>query len=124
MNTRDQLRASKVHGYVKAVQPEQLDDYARFAHKLPVLIRQAGLAQALAFVEARGKEAGRAILQDLEATVRAMKVLPDNQGLLNASRSLPLARYAQLSEEAMASLVWFKRFVQSEHGRDATAGSK
>ena len=30
--------------------------YGSMAHKLPILVRQAGLVQALAFVESRNKE--------------------------------------------------------------------
>ena len=37
--------------------------YGSMAHKLPILVRTAGLTQALAFVESRGKEPYRALLR-------------------------------------------------------------
>jgi CRISPR-associated protein Cmr5 len=79
------------------------------AHKLPVLIRTAGLAQALAFVQARGKNAHKKLLDDLATVISAQ----NGETLATTSRTAPLPDYMRLTQHALAALLWFKRFAQS-----------
>jgi CRISPR-associated protein Cmr5 len=88
------------------------------AHKLPVLIRTVGLAQALAFVQARGKkDAHKKLLDDLAAVISAQngETLDASTGetLATTSRTAPLPDYMRLTQHALAALLWFKRFAQS-----------
>ncbi|MDQ2809290.1 MAG: type III-B CRISPR module-associated protein Cmr5 [Chloroflexota bacterium] len=126
MRTREQEYAVAVFKRVDKVKKDHppkdgkgdpyLTKYGSMAHKLPVLIRTAGLAQALAFVytreEKRGGEIGplHQLLNDL-----AEVVLGENDGakLAKRSREAQLGVYMRLTEQALAALVWYKRFAES-----------
>ncbi len=73
MQTRDQKYGAAIFKQVKEEVAGKGDDYKNsygsMAHKLPMLIRSAGLAQALAFVEARGKTAHQDLLGHLAKVV-------------------------------------------------------
>jgi CRISPR-associated protein Cmr5 len=79
------------------------------ALKLPVLVRQAGLVQALAFVESRGKNSQKRLLDDLAVTVGEN----DKNQLLDRSREADLEEYMALTEKTLLALKWYKRFAQS-----------
>lgn len=92
--------------------------YGGMAHKLPVLIQTSGLAQALAFVAARGDQWHLLLLDDLAATLGKNRL-----DLLSDSRNLGLSEYMLLTQRALDALLWFKRLAQSELGViDASAG--
>ncbi len=113
MQTRDQILATAAFQQVEAIlngkTPEYRKKYGSMAHTLPVLIRTAGLAQALAFVEARGDDAQRQLLDDLARTLK----ITDGKTLAKQSREAPLREYMILTQRAIAALLWFKRFAQS-----------
>ncbi|MEF3272798.1 MAG: type III-B CRISPR module-associated protein Cmr5 [Chloroflexus sp.] len=116
MQTREQRFAATVYRLVDARngrynQTTDKNKYGSIAHKLPVLIRTAGLAQALAFVATRSDAQGD-ILPDLAQALG----FPDDKALLKASREAPLAEYMLLTEDALAALLWFKRYAQSVLG--------
>lgn len=119
--TREQQRAKSAFEQVSRHQSqpkEWRDQYGGMAHKLPVLVRQAGLAQALAFVDSRGKEAHRALLEDLAQTVGLSKAK-----LLEQSRQAEqLGEYLRLTREVLAAAQWYKRFAQSVLDVEAEAG--
>lgn len=116
--TREQRQADGVFKLVNTVKTQKDSAYARsygsMAHKLPVLIRSAGLAQALAFVAARpdSQQPQKDLLGDLALVL----MYPDAQSLCVSSRQLPLGSYMRLTQEALAALLWFKRFAQSVLG--------
>lgn len=114
MQTRDQRYAEKIFGQVSQLlqrpRPEQ-KQYGSMAHKLPVLIRTAGLAQALAFVEARGKDPHRDLLKHLELTLYGNNADPNR--LVARSRDAKLTEYRQLTHNTLKALMWYKRFAQS-----------
>lgn len=80
--------------------------YGATAHKLPVLIRTAGLAQALGFVEARGSDAAKRLLRDLGETLGRPSLPAD-------SRAAELPEYIHLTRQCLDALLWYKRFAQS-----------
>ncbi|HLH60323.1 MAG TPA: type III-B CRISPR module-associated protein Cmr5 [Ktedonobacteraceae bacterium] len=112
MKTRDQEYASDAVQKVLDVK-KNLNDvvernrYGSMAHQLPILIRTAGLAQALAFLETRESKGHRQLLEDLAATVGLPGTLP------REARTLPLNEYMHLTRQVMAALLWYKRFAQS-----------
>ncbi len=124
MQTREQRFAAEVYRLVAArngqFNESDKNKYGSMAHKLPVLIRSAGLAQALEFVATR-TDAQREILPDLATALK----FRDDQALRTASREADLAEYMLLTEEALAALLWFKRYAQSVLGvtADAEGGS-
>lgn len=83
--------------------------YGSMAHKLPVLVRTAGLSQALAFVDSRGKEPHKELLRHLARVI----VNADVAEFLRQSREADLSAYIYLSRKTMLALKWYKRFAQS-----------
>jgi CRISPR-associated protein Cmr5 len=112
MQTRSQKNASTAFKQVEEVLKRgetAKTKYGSMAHKLPVLIRTAGLAQALEFVESRGDESQKLLLDHLSAAVGA----GNRAELLRRSRDYELGQYVRLTQESLAALLWYKRFVQS-----------
>ncbi len=109
MLTRDQQRATLILEQVKAVPPEQRKAYGGMAQELPVLIRTAGLCQALEFVHTRDKPPLNELLKDLAQAVG----LKSADELLEHSRTQKLEQYMWLTQEVLAALLWYKRFAQS-----------
>jgi len=97
---------------------DEAKSYGAMAHKLPILIRTAGLAQALSFVDARGKEGGptHRLLDDLALTVDKS----DKKALLASVRNAQLSEYMLLTQHVMDALLWYKRFAQSVLGVKAS----
>ena len=117
INTRNQRYAEQIYNQVQSVSATQRAGYEGMAHKLPVLIRTAGLAQAFAFVCARGETEHRLLLDHLAEVVGAGNAL----NLLARSRSDELARYIRLTQEVLAALLWYKRFAQTPSPTPAEA---
>ncbi len=106
MQTRDQKYALDVYKRVSQVKKEDRDSYGGMAHKLPILIRTSGLAQALTYVESRGNAAQKQLLSDLAATLHT-------PNLTTTAITAQLADYMYLTQQTMAALLWYKRFAQS-----------
>lgn len=116
MLTRTQRYAADVFGRVEPLAQEDKayrDKYKSMAEKLPALIRSAGLAQALAFVQAKAvkEEAWGDLLDHLAQTL----YYADRAALSAASRSpqCTLSVYLRLTNETLEALLWYKRFAQS-----------
>lgn len=122
MRTREQIYADRVFKLVsqlKARSKQARDEYGSMAHKLPVLIRSAGLAQALEFVNSREKESQKQLLNDLANVLQFER----RDALLARSREAPLGEYMRLTQDALQALLWFKRYAQSVlEVADASAG--
>ncbi|MBA2288140.1 MAG: type III-B CRISPR module-associated protein Cmr5 [Ktedonobacteraceae bacterium] len=118
MMTRDQCYAQAAHKRVsdlkqKYEQEEQkLKTYGSMAHKLPVLIRSAGLAQALTFLYARQLGLQGQLLTHLAETIGK----EDDAHLLKDARNAPLREYMRLTQQVLDALLWYKRFAQSVLG--------
>ncbi len=122
MQTRDQKYAFSAFERVSIISKKEkqfYETYGAMAHKLPILIRKAGLAQALSFVEAKAKDkaAYSSLLTDLKATVGR------NENLAALARSVQLTDYILLTKQIMDALLWYKRFAQSVLGIDATTAT-
>lgn len=125
MLTRDQQYAISAHTCVKAIAEKYANEeksrrkYGSTAHKLPILIRTAGLAQALTFIETRGSSTDKVnpykdFLCDLEQTV-------GKDSLCKSVREADLQEYMLLTQQVLHALVWYKRFAQSILDIDASA---
>lgn len=120
MMTREQRYAAHSYQQVAAWGQEhakgtkERNQYGAMAHKLPVLVRTAGLVQALAFVDARDEKAHQQLLTHLAATISDGRATPlTAKELVKRSREAPLPEYMRLSQQVMAALLWYKRFAQS-----------
>lgn len=120
MQTREQQYAKAIFTQVTAYKNSHTDkeakEYGSMAHQLPVLVRTAGLAQALTFVEARNKEeAGKPIKPPRQLLDHLAEVVgqPGGSALAKAARDENLPNYMRLTQQVLAALVWYKRFAQS-----------
>jgi CRISPR-associated protein Cmr5 len=117
MLTRDQQYAEAVWKRIEQYQPEQIEakKYGSVAHKIPVLIRSAGLLQTLAYCTSKFIETtdprrsmtnhfAEIILNDAAATA---------QDLMNYVKTLDILEYMQYTRKALAVSSWFKRFAES-----------
>jgi len=119
MPTREQQYAASAYNQVYEIWASgnaYHKKYGSLAHKLPILVRQAGLAQALAFAATRKPPAQQKLLEHLATTV----LDADVNTLLHQSRALPLLPYMRLTDDVMLALTWYKRYVQSVLGIDPT----
>lgn len=128
MQTRDQKLALAVYNRVQSFDKPTLSDaqrkqYGSMAHKLPILIRTAGLSQALAFIEARHRQQKPEaplppqlhLLRDLEHVLRENGML-SGTNLFATARIADLGEYMRLTQHTLAALLWFKRYAQSVLG--------
>lgn len=122
MQTLSQKYAADAYQSVRRVCQEHPDTtkegkkyqkkYGTMAHKLPILIRTAGLVQALAFVAAKGSgtPAWRQYLEDVAQTVDAQL---DAQTLIENSQKAGLNEYILLTRRVSQATLWYKRFAES-----------
>lgn len=139
MQTRDQRYSTDAYERVFALlssskTKEECRNYGVMAHKLPILIHKAGLAQALAFVESRGKPAQKWLLDDLARTINGEaasdqapvqtsgQIAKQEPGekLFEQARKADLGSYMLLTQQVLDALLWYKRFAQSLLGVDAS----
>ena len=115
MHTLQQEYAQKVYEKVEQIRdsPERTQ-YGAMAHKFPVLVRQAGLIQALAFVHTRGKEAHKMLLEDLAQVVAGQSA----GEFVHQCQGADLTAYTWLTRQTLVALEWFKRFAQTVLGID------
>jgi|SRR5437660_6033305 len=125
MQTIDQQYADLVRRQVLVIK-EQPDykKYGAMAHKLPILIHTAGLLQALEFVNSRGEEIQKRLLEDLASTIGQHNTTT----LLTAVRGANLGAYMRLTRHILGALLWYKRFAQSilgiETGEETTGSGE
>jgi CRISPR-associated protein Cmr5 len=120
--TLEQRRAAQAFRDVAAVAaryPEQAARerirYGSMAQKLPVLIRTAGLCQALHFVHSRNKEELGLLLDHLAGQLaRISAEITDRTSLCKQVREAQLPEYLWLTREALATAAWYARLAQSE----------
>ncbi len=94
---------------------KQRNKYGAMAQKLPLLIRTAGLAQAIGFLEAKSEKASEEpnllLLKDLSEVIEVeMKLdgkFPDK------CRNAEMTEYLRLTQNTLAALLWFKRYSVS-----------
>ena len=119
--TRQQERAQNAY---KCISPRTKDangqeiknnkdneEYSQLAKRFPALVHNCGLAQALAFVQAKEKDVniGKAYLSHLSDVMGLKK----DEDLGNISRSAKLREYQRLTREAIESATWLKRYSEA-----------
>ena len=110
LQTRSQRFAASAYENVKSVlESSARGKYKGITRNLPVLIRVAGLAQALAFVPsgAEQKQMHQALVDHLSGTVGT------NLMLACRDKNLSLQNYMRLTRDTLDALVWYKRFAES-----------
>lgn len=103
--TKQQVRAKKA--YECFLPGKNIgEDYRQFAKRFPALVHSCGLAQAVAFAQAKDKDA---YLGDL-ANVMG---IDNNSALGNISRTVDLVEYQQVTREAIDCATWIKRYAEA-----------
>lgn len=124
-NTRSQLHAQRAFQSVEKVEQEDwAREYRSFATSFPSIIHTCGLAQAVAFAQAKGagsskdppkvhesKSRSRAVSEYLEDLARVLETSTDD--LAAYSRESQIASYLRLSRDALAGSVWLKRYAEA-----------
>lgn len=121
MQTNQQKFATSAFTQVQAIKgrdEKYRQKYGSMSHKLPLLIHTAGLAQALAFVQARKETAYNDLLDHLAETVQ-WPGATSGEKLAEKSRSEHLDGYILLTRRVTSALIWYKRFAESELGVSA-----
>ena len=87
------------------------EEYSSFALAFPSLVHSCGLAQALAFAQAKGRAD---YLSDLENVLG--EDMGENGGgdLCTRSRESELMEYTRLSRRVLAASSWIKRYCQAK----------
>ncbi|WP_457637906.1 type III-B CRISPR module-associated protein Cmr5 [Oceanithermus sp.] len=119
--TREQKRASLVYERVKRYEKKDegsRKDYGGMALRFPALLRSAGLVQALAFVDARGKDAHKDFIRDFASILAELDGEAKTgetafKDYFAEAREAGLPGYMRMTREALAVADWFKRFAQS-----------
>ena len=118
MQARSQKYAARIFKQVEELQKHHnagdQKQYGSMAHKLPVLIRTAGLSQALGFVTARGNAMHQRLVTDLSTTLGRPDLSRDSR------MATKLQEYMRMTQEALDALLWYKRFAQSVLKVDAS----
>ena len=104
--TRAQRFAQRAYACVAKRHGAGQDEYARFAKRFPALIHSCGLAQALAFAQAK---APKGFLEDF-ATALSQGSRDD---VLKASRENNVTSYMRLSRESLIAAGWLKRYAEA-----------
>src|SRR5207237_806230 len=99
----------------KKERPEKYrKEYRSFAREFPTLVHQCGLAQAVAFAQAK-KDHRLDYVTDLAAvlTTAGYTEIVSAEALAGQTRSLPVTAYVRLSRDALDASVWLKRYVEA-----------
>ena len=99
--------------------------YGALAHKLPGMIIENGLAQATGFLLAKGDAEHEALLEDLNAVLRAAGATATEGGreLHRTIIDSDLDRTLILTRRSLEASGWLKRYAQGVLGVSATGDS-
>jgi CRISPR-associated protein Cmr5 len=106
--TKQQVRARKAYDCFSSDRNVG-DEYRQFAKRFPALVHSCGLAQAVAFAQAKDKG------DYLDDLARIMNIT-SGQVLGNLSRTVDLVEYQQKSQEAIECATWIKRYAEATEG--------
>jgi len=120
MRTKTQQYAAQIFEQVSRMSEADeraRDKYGSMAHRLPVLVRTAGLAQALGFVESKGTPVQQQLIRNMSEVIGV-------PNLCERSRKAELSEYMTMTKDVMAALVWYKRFAESVLNVQSDANGK
>jgi CRISPR-associated protein Cmr5 len=110
IQTNSQRMAQAAYQRIQERKPDQ--EFTSFARSFPSLVHACGLAQAIAFAQAKHREQ---YLDDLAAVLKAAGhsegVSADS--LARATREHSVPAYVRLSRNALQAAGWLKRYVEA-----------
>jgi len=121
--TREQQRALTAHKQVAQVPETHWDKYRTATLKAQALIRNAGLCQALHFLQNKD-DGAKVLVTDLQAHLKEGRVLK-SADLLSEIRQAELPAYLAATREALQCLTWQCRMVEAkDQEKKAAAGRR
>lgn len=114
--TLEQDRAKAAWDAICDVKGKQYEaKYSTLARKGATDILSNGLGQTLAFWYAKNEKEHQTIIADVSEWVMGQMQIEDQQGLLGwITRVASTEEYRQATSEALAYMVWLKRFAEAE----------
>lgn len=94
--------------------------YNTACQRLPSLIHQCGLVQALVFMASRDEESQRLVGQISRATGRDEKWT----SLVHSAQTVDTSGYMALTQEVTDIAIWYRRFAKIELGDADDRGSE
>lgn len=112
--TRQQKWAKEAYARVSArVVTPDVRDYRTLCMKMPVLIMQSGLVQAVAFMRSRSN-LGRDFTDDLASVCGITGATPGRALMERVQGVDELTAYLALTRDVLDASTWLRRFAQSE----------
>lgn len=119
LTTRQQRMAEQAFGVVSSGDRVKNKEYGSFAKSFPSLIQSAGLCQAVAFAQAKGRgEPGKkdkpplVVLKDVVKTM-GLTDITDDTAFATKARTAGVMEYVRLSRIALQAATWVKRYVEA-----------
>lgn len=115
--TRSQRQAEAALAAIQAIRTaaeKERKEYKSRADNFPVLVLQAGLAQAVGFM--RAKAAKSAAYECYLSDLAAILGLAGGDALQQRAIDADLRDYRQLTRQTLAAAAWLKRFGQAYLG--------
>ncbi len=120
LTTRQQRMAETAFGAVEKREPSGNKEYCSFAKSFPALIQAAGVCQAIAFAQAKGRpaEVGGREKAPLMVACDVLKTmaLPSNPALDKFAatvRTANVMEYMRLTRLALQAATWVKRYTEA-----------
>ena len=107
--------ASEAYDRVRAhARDPKKNEYGTLAHKLPGMILENGLAQAIGFLVAKGQNEHKALLADLNAVLRSAGTVTtaDGEAFHELVIGSNLNESMQLTRRSLEASAWIKRYAQ------------
>lgn len=92
--------------------------YGQLARSAPADIQANGLGQTLAFWNAKGEDQHRKLLNDVSTWVKGQIKFSETSLLEWVIKTADTDGYRRATAEAIAFLIWLKRFAEAELGGD------
>lgn len=107
---RSQKYAQRAFGLIQKVKDsnKQVKEYRTLALNFPTMILQSGLAQAIGFLQAKGKEEHLLLLAHIAELLKENK-----DGLHKKILEADLSHYQLLSRQALEAASSLKRYTQA-----------
>jgi len=128
LRTQEQQRAALAWAQILEVslEPEVAKKYNSYVKSATSLILTNGLGQTLAFYSSKSgndkpeKRAYAALLRHLTARIDQVMQVPGNDLLKAITENFNSAEYRRATNEALAYLLWLKRFADAKLPEEAT----
>lgn len=101
MSVRDQKFAQRAYDSVAKFSDPKDKEFARMCRKLPTLILQTGLCQALAFVQAKNPDVCKALVH-----------VTGEPDLFEAARTQGMTKYLRLTDSTLLAASFLKRYAE------------